>query len=128
MLSSHKKFKNIFILSELAGLCLPVSPDVSIMSASVLNMYSLLTAINNAINIMLLLYLIVGMWESVRDLTLTAFALFLCIYTLFVTIYFYFSRNRVAQFLKRFDATVLTLYTHPLCKQTAFLSSLDKLA
>ena len=106
--------------------CIPCPHDISIMSEKVLKRFSFVTVITSITNMLLLLYLIVYQWDTIRDPALAIATFFLFFYGLTVTIYFYFARQKVYLFFEKIDAAVLMLYESSLCDKEIFLRSVEK--
>lgn len=103
MLQFKIMFYNLLNLFELGGIWVPLQPDISLISLNVLKKYSFLTVIFLTSNLLLVLYLALHEWESVKDLSMCGSVISVLSYNLFITIYIYFQRNNLELLIQRLD-------------------------
>lgn len=127
MLEFHKLFKNISTLTALAGLYIPGLQHISGTKENILKTFSLLTAASQFVNLILLIYLLAYNWKSVRDPALSGVGIFLFVYSVFITIFFYAVSQKLDQFLKKIDTSFFMVYNSPLCNKETLSILLENL-
>ena len=127
MFKFRKMFNNIIVLTILAGFNLPESQEMSETAKKWFKIYSPLTVITLFTNWLLVTYLLLFKWETVRDPTFSGLAFFLFVYTIFISVYVHVVRDKFDGLLRRIDAVTQKFHQNPLCNKTTFSISSKKL-
>lgn len=109
MVKPKNIFKNMFTLFKLSAICVQTSRRYSVLSDSILKVFSFITMITLNLNILLLLYLVVFLLESIKDPGYSAVLISLHANASFLTVHFYLKRQTFDAVIKQFDTALIVL-------------------